>query len=190
MQNIISLQSKIFITLIFIFFLSLYVFSDETCETQNGNSNLKLRLELGSSFRIAHDNNDADGVLISSSVDIGKEFSPRTTLSLRLFPVFGYIQEGNIDDIIGFGVGGALRVYFKKNQEKGFFTEIQEVVCLHENKFERNDSNINFYSAIGIGYQFCPNWDMLLRFGHISNANIKDNNDGTNLLGFGVGYTF
>lgn len=188
MQKIISLQLIFFITLIFICSFSLYVFSDETCEAKN--CNLKLRLEMGSSFRIAHDSNDADGVLISSTVDIGKELSPRTTLSLRLLPVFGYIQEGNIEDIIGFGAGGALRIYFKKNQEKGFFTELHEVVCLNENKFEGNDSNINFYSAIGIGYQFCPNWDMLLRFGHISNANIKDDNEGTNLLGFGVGYTF
>ena len=171
MQKIISLQLNFFITLIFVFCFSLHVFSEETCEVKN--CDLKLRLELGSSFRIAHNSNDADGVLISSSVDIGKELSPRTTLSLRLLPVFGYIQEGNIEDIIGFGAGAALRIYFKKNQEKGFFTEIHEVVCIHENKFEENDSNINFYSAIGIGYQLCPNWDMLLRFGHISNADIK-----------------
>ncbi|MGC8738661.1 MAG: acyloxyacyl hydrolase [Candidatus Hydrogenedens sp.] len=188
MQKLIYLQPNIFIILILVSVFSLRVFSDETCETKS--SGLKIRLELGSSFRIAHDSNDIDGYLISSFVDIGKELSPRTNLSLRLLPVFGYIQEKNMEDIIGFGIGGALRIYFKKNQEKGFFTEIHEIVCLHENKFEGNDSNVNFYSAIGIGYQFCPNWDMLLRFGHISNAGIKDENEGTNLLGFGVGYTF
>lgn len=188
MKQVISLQVNFFITLIFVFFFSFYVLADETCGEKN--CDLKLRLEVGSSFRIDHNGNDPDGVLVSSTIDIGKELSPRTTLSLRLLPVFGYIQEGNIEDIVGFGAGGALRIYFKKNQEKGFFTEIHEVVCLHENKFEGNDSNVNFYSAIGVGYQFCPNWDMLLRFGHISNADIKDNNEGINLLGLGIGYTF
>lgn len=163
----------------------------ESCSVnQNDNCKLKLRLELGSSFRVGQKEDDVDGTMVSSTLDIGKELSPRTTLSLRILPVFGYFQEGNVEDVAGFGVGGALRIYLKKNQEKGFFTEIHEVVCLHENKFEGNDSNLNFYSAIGIGYQFCPHWDILLRFGHISNAEIKDRNEGTNLLGLGIGYTF
>lgn len=186
MGKVICLQIKIFITFILLF--SPLIFSDEVCDTNN--CKLKLRFELGSSLRVGHDGDKVDGAMVTSIFDIGKELSHRTNLSLRLLPVFGYIQEGNIEDIIGFGIGGVLRVYFKKNQERGFFAEIHEVVCIHENKFIGNDSNINFYSSAGIGYQFCPNWDLLLRFGHISNADIKNANEGVNLLGLGVGYTF
>ncbi|GEM_PF-1297097 len=190
MKIIIYLQSKNFITLILVLFFSQYVFSDENeiCETNICKT--KLRLEISPSFRVGHEGKDTDGILLSSSFDIGKELSPRTTLSLRLLPVFGYIQEGNIDNLIGLGVGGALRIYFRHNQEKGFFTEIHEVILLHENKFEGNTSNINFYSSIGLGYQFCSHWDMLLKFGHISNANIKEENEGINILGLGIGYSF
>ncbi len=194
MQMVNCLQLKIFIIFILILFYSQTVFSQQTCRTSEACESkecpLKIRLELGSSLRVGHDSEDSDGVLIFSNLDIGKELSPRTTLSLRILPVFGYIQEGNVEDVVGCGLGGAFRIYFKKNQEKGFYTELQEVVCLHENKFEGNSSNVNFYSAIGLGYQFCRDWDILLRFGHISNADIKKENEGVNLLGLGIGYTF
>ena len=188
MKKIIYLQRKIFVTFIFVLLFSHLVFSDEVCD--KNDCKLKLRFELGSSLRVGHDEDKVDGTMVTSIFDIGKELSPRTNLSLRLLPVFGYIQEGNIEDVIGFGVGGVLRIYFKKTQDKGFFAEIHEVICVHENKFLGNDSNVNFYSSAGIGYQFCANWDLLLRFGHISNADIKNENEGVNLLGLGIGYTF
>lgn len=186
-KKIIYFHVNIFIT--FILLLSQSVFSDNVCE-RNDDCKLKLRFEVGSSVRAGHERDKPDGMMFSSIFDIGKELSPRTNLSLRLLPIFGYIQEGSFEDIIGFGIGGALRIYFKEKQKKGFFTEINEVVCVHENKFVGNDSNINFYSSVGLGYQFCPNWDILLRFGHISNADLKSANEGVNLLGLGVGYTF
>lgn len=185
-QNCLHVKIIIIFTLI-VFFCQL-TFSDETCKEEP--TRLKLRLELGSSMRIGHSSDETDGVLLSSIFDVGKELSPRTTLSLRLMPFFAYIQENNVEDVAGLGVGGAFRFFFTKNQEKGFFTEIHEIVCLHEHKFEGNSSNLNFFSGIGLGYKFCPNWDMILRFGHISNANLKDDNDETNILGINVGYTF
>jgi len=188
MKKIYYLQINNFIIFIFIAFFCQSIFSDEICKEETNK--LKLRMELGSSMRVGHDSDESDGVLLSSIFDIGKDLSPKTNLSLRLMPFFGYIQENNIEDVAGFGVGGAFRFFFSENQEKGVFTEIHEILCLHEHKFEGNSSNLNFFSAIGIGYKFCPNWDMVLRIGHISNANLKDDNEGTNILGINVGYTF
>ncbi len=188
MKKVIYYKEIFLLLLVLLLFFSQLIFSDEICNTNN--CKLKLRFELGSSLRVGHDGDKVDGSMFTSIFDIGKELSPRTNLSLRLLPVFGYIQEDNAEDIFGFGIGGVLRVYLKQDQEKGFFVEVHEVVCVHENKFVGNDSNVNFYSSAGIGYQFCPNWDILLRFGHISNADIKNANEGVNLFGLGVGYTF
>ncbi|HOV34183.1 MAG TPA: acyloxyacyl hydrolase [Candidatus Hydrogenedens sp.] len=182
------LQVKIIIIFVLIIFCCQVLFSDETCKEETNK--LKLRLEFGSSMRIGHDSDETDGVLLSSIFDIGKDLSQRTNLSLRLMPFFAYIQESNIEDVAGLGIGGAFKFFFSRNQERGFFTEIHEILCLHEHKFEGNSSNLNFFSGIGLGYKFCPNWDMVLRFGHISNANLKDDNQETNILGINVGYTF
>lgn len=188
MKKVVYLQIIIIVTFILFFLVLQSINAEDKCDIND--CKLRLRLELGSSFRVGHDGDKSDGLMFSSIFDLGKEFFSRTNLSLRILPVFGYIQEGNVEDLIGFGLGGAIRIFFKKNQEKGFFTEAHEIICIHENKFEGNDSNINFYSSVGIGYQFSHNWDILLRFGHISNANIKSANEGMNLLGIGIGYVF
>lgn len=160
--------------------------SSETSEVKE-KEKLKLRFEFTTSFPV--NNDESKNPLISPNLDFYKNVSPRTTLSLRFIPLFVYFQNDD-NDVFGAGIGGSARFYFKKNCQTGLYTELHEIALFHQNNFESNTSNFNFYSAIGLGYKFDENWDLTLRFGHISNGNLKGDNGNVNLLGLGLGYSF
>lgn len=159
-------------------------------QTPTYSKKLRPRLEIGTGVRIGHNSNEADGTLISLILDFSKKTSEHSEVSIRTLPTFTYFQTKGEEDLFGFGVGIAYRVYFKESFVKSPYIELHEILSLHQNKFEGNDSNINFNSAITIGYQINDNWDLSLRFSHFSNAKLKENNDSTNLISLCTGYKF
>ncbi len=151
---------------------------------------LQPRLEIGTGVRVGQNSNEAEGTLISLILDFSKKISKHSEISIRTLPIFTYFQNKGEEDLFGFGVGIAYRIYFKECFVKSPYIELHEIAALHQNKFEDNDSNINFNSAIAIGYQINDNWDLTLRFSHFSNAKLKENNDSTNLISIHTGYKF
>ncbi|HOK08266.1 MAG TPA: acyloxyacyl hydrolase [Candidatus Hydrogenedens sp.] len=187
----INCLQKYNIILIVLFLVGISITSTTSSEEikEEQPKNLRIRLGFENMFHAGEASDKADEIFFNPTIDIEKKVSPRTALSLRCIPAFFYIQDKNIEEVFGAGVGGTIRIYIKK-EERGFFSEIHEVILFHKNKFEGNSSNINFYSSLGIGYQFNKEWDILFQLGHISNADLKENNKGTDLMGIGIGYTF
>ncbi|MCX7759456.1 MAG: acyloxyacyl hydrolase [bacterium] len=182
------LQNNYFLIII-VFILSCYeIVADEI--VKDDCNKLYIRLGIENMFHVGESMDKADESFINPVIDIGRQISNRLVLSIRYLPIFAYFQEEDKEVVFGTGAGGALRFYLNKKEKKGFFSELHEIILLHENKFENNNSNINFYSAVGIGYQFNQQWDIILRLGHISNADLKEENKGTDLLGIGCGYSF
>ena len=112
----------------------------------------------------------------------------RLTLGLRLTPLFYY--GGADEDVFGVGVGLSMRLYQKKESYSGLYGELHIDALGHANHFEANDSNLNFQSGVGVGYQFDSGWHLMLQYEHISNASLYDRNSGTNTIGLALGFRF
>jgi opacity protein-like surface antigen len=167
----------------------------------------RWRLQLNGGPALGEGGRDRDGdVMISGTVDYEFPTTPHTTLSLRGMPLFLYEQDeiadnwwrdlfkhreaAHEDTVFGAGAGLAGRIYQKADVYEGLFAEVQLLALVHSGKIEGDDSNVDFLSGIGVGYQFNSNWDALLRFEHVSNAGLGDPNSGVNALRLGVGYRF
>lgn len=160
------------------------------------------RLELSGLAGLNVGGGDSTGsFLTSTAVEYEFPCSTRCTLGLRLMPLFVYAQDtpedrfcrpARYDDssVVGGGAGLALRVYSRKGEYRGWFGEAQVNALGHEGRFNENSSNLNFLSGLGLGYKFANDWHAVLKVEHISNAQLGDDNAGTNLLGLGVGYSF
>jgi hypothetical protein len=160
------------------------------------------RLELSGLAGLDVGGSDSTGsFLTSTAVEYEFPFSARCTLGLRLMPLFVYAQDtpgdglcrhAQYDDssVVGGGAGLALRVYSRNGEYRGWFGEAQVNALGHDGQFNKNSSNLNFLSGIGVGYKFANDWHTVLRIEHISNARLGNDNAGTNLLGLGVGYSF
>lgn len=167
----------------------------------------RWRLELSGGPALQEGSRDRDGdYFVSGTVDYEIPATPHTTLSLRGMPLFVYEQDEvsydslkemlrkhespHEDTVIGAGFGLAGRVYQKADVYEGFFAELELLALGHAGKIEGDDSNIDFLSGIGVGYQFNSNWEALVRFEHISNAGLATPNSGVNAVRLGVGYRF
>jgi len=164
------------------------------------------RVELNNDFGVHQGSQDRSGdYSINGIVEYEVPATPRTTLGLRLMPLFVYTQDvendyhcfsrifhDDEDDSTvwggGLGIGG--RVYSVKDEYRGWFGEIGVTALLHSNEFNGNNSNINFISGLGVGYQFKSDWHVQLHYQHISNASLGSENSGANSLGVGFGYRF
>ena len=166
------------------------------------------RVELNNDFGVHQGSQDrSSDYSINGIVEYEVPATPRTTLGLRLMPLFVYTQDEEEDDYRffdrifhddddsgetvwggGFGLGG--RIYSVKDEYRGWFGEVGVTALLHSNEFNGNNSNINFISVFGVGYQFKADWHVQLHYQHISNASLGSENSGANSLGLGVGYRF
>jgi len=110
------------------------------------------------------------------------------TLGLRLLPALLYDQDEG-DTVFGAGVGMSTRLYLKKDY-RGLYAEAEGHMFGNIGDIEANSSNINFLIGFGVGYAFKNNWHTVLKYEHISNASIGDENAGANTIGIGIGYRF
>ena len=118
-------------------------------------------------------------------------FSSHLTLGLRTLPLFVYEQEERGEDTVwGGGVGLGLRLYSVADECRGWFAEAGAHALGHKHRFAGNSSNINFLTGLGVGYKCKEGWHSVLRWEHISNANLGDHNSGVNVLSLGIGYAF
>lgn len=142
-------------------------------------------------------------LMLNGSVEYEFPIAQRTTLGLRMLPLFVYDQDDDYksflgikydredDDTVWGGGGGlAFRFYSRKGEYRGFFGEIEAMVLGHSNEFQGNSSNVNFQTGAGLGYKFENNLSMVVKFNHISNAGLGDENQGVNTVGLGLGYSF
>jgi len=164
------------------------------------------RIELSGGGGLDAGSRDRSGdVQITGTLDWEFPATKRTTLALRLLPLFVYTQDNedrgffeemfsdepeDDDTVYGGGLGFAYRIYQKKEEYRGVFFELHGFALGHINRFEGNGSNFNFLTGIGAGYQFRKDWHLILKAQHISNASLDSDNDGANSVSLGVGYRF
>lgn len=167
----------------------------------------KWRLELNTNFGVHQGSRDRSGDFsLIGLVDYEVPANARMTLSLRLMPLFVYTQDGgedgdwlgdlfhnndrNDDTVWGAGVGVVGRIYQKKDVYEGWYGEAGVTAMFHNNEFVGNNSNLNFLTTLGVGYQFKNDWHLQLHYQHISNGSLGSRNSGANTLGIGLGYRF
>ncbi len=167
----------------------------------------RWRLELNNDFGVHQGSQDRSGdYSINGIVEYEVPATPRTTLGLRMMPLFVYSQDGEDDyrrfrkifdddgdggdTVWGGGFGLAGRVYQVKEEYRGWYGEASVSALLHSNEFNGNNSNLNFVTGLGVGYQFKSDWHVQLHYQHISNASLGTKNSGANSLGIGLGYRF
>ncbi|MBX3178927.1 MAG: acyloxyacyl hydrolase [Candidatus Hydrogenedentes bacterium] len=168
----------------------------------------RWRLELNNDFGVHQGSRDRSG---DYSLNVVAEYevpaTSRTTLGLRLLPLFVYTQDEHRDrdlfqrwfgdndhedgdTVWGGGIGLSGRIYQVKDEYRGWFAEAGITALVHAGKFNGNNSNLNFLSNIGVGYAFKSDWHVQVHYQHISNASLGSHNSGANALGIGVGFKF
>lgn len=152
----------------------------------------RWRLELSGGYGVdSGGERRQDDLLLLGSLDYEFPVTRRTSLGLRLLPLFVYDQDEHGEDTVwGGGVGLACRIYQHAEEYRGFFGELAANALGHSGRFAGNDSNINFLSSAGLGYQFQSDWHVVLRYQHISNAGLGDENAGANAVVLGLGFSF
>ncbi len=150
------------------------------------------RLELSGGSGIHSGSSDRGGdYSLKGMVEYETPFSSRCTLGLRLLPAFFYEQDERGEETVwGVGAGLGLRIYSVAEEYRGWFAEAGVHALGHKHRIEGNSSNINFLTGAGVGYKCKAGWHTVLRWEHISNAHLGNDNSGANLLTLGVGYTF
>ncbi len=165
------------------------------------------RLELNSDFGVHQGSKDRSGDFgVIGFVDYEVPATSRATLGLRLMPLFVYTQDeeqdhhrfrdwfhdkdNNDDTVWGAGLGLVGRIYQVKDEYRGWYGEVGVTALVHDNEFAGNNSNLNFLSTFGVGYQFKSDWHVQAHYQHISNASLGSRNSGANTLGIGIGYRF
>lgn len=150
------------------------------------------RIELSGGPGSTLGGNDRSGdFFIKGVVEYEIPTTPHLALGLRLLPFFVYEQNERHEDTVwgaGAGVGG--RLYSVKNEYRGLFAEVNVHALGHKNQIADNDSNINFLTGAGVGYKFQGGWHSVLKWEHISNANLSGKNTGADVITLGIGYTF
>ncbi|MCP4639757.1 MAG: acyloxyacyl hydrolase [bacterium] len=115
----------------------------------------------------------------------------RITTGIRVYPLFIYHQSDPSETIAGAGFGIANRIYLKPGAYDGWYGEIAANPIFHYPKIEGTSTSFNFLIEAGIGYRFPDkNWNIALKWHHISNAGFGSRNKGVNGAGLSVGYRF
>jgi hypothetical protein len=155
-----------------------------------GDGSWQLELSGGPGTKLGSSDRTGD-LLFKGTVEYEIPATKHLTLGLRLLPLFVLEQDGASDDTVygaGAGLGG--RLYCKASEYKGFFAEANVHALGHKNRIAGNSSNINFLTGLGVGYKFQQGWHTVLRWEHISNANLGEENAGMDAVTLGVGFTF
>ena len=158
----------------------------------------KWRLELSGLTGIHSGSADRGGDWTTTgAVEYEFPATSRVTLGLRVLPLFLYDSDGddekhgdNSDTVWGGGVGLAGRVYTKAEEYRGFFAEGTANALGHDGKIEGNSANLNFLLSVGAGYQWKCGLNAAVRYEHISNAGLGQENAGANSVGLALGYRF
>ena len=150
----------------------------------------RWRLEFSGAPGIHSGTTDRQGnILATGSLEYEFPATSRTTLGLRLLPLFLYEQD-DADTVAGAGFGLSGRLYQHAEEYRGWFGELEVSALGHDGKIEGNSANLNFLTGVGVGYKFKSNWHAAIRYEHISNAGLAENNAGANSVGLAVGFTF
>jgi hypothetical protein len=135
-----------------------------------------------------------DDTYFSGSIEYQWPIHEHATLGIRSYPLLAYLQDRNdkkqSDTVYAYGGGLALRLYQKKNEQKGFFGEIGSSLMRNDPLYRDNASHLNFLSEVGIGYKFDSGKHIALKYQHISNAGMERPNAGINGIALSVGFTF
>ena len=152
----------------------------------------KWQLELSGNIGTDSGGSDRSGdYMLRTMVEYEVPFSSHFTLGLRALPLFVYEQDERCEETVwGAGAGLGLRLYSVPDEYRGWFAEAGAHVLGHKHQIADNDSNINFLTGIGVGYKCKAGWHSVLRFEHISNANLSEDNSGVNMLSLGIGFRF
>lgn len=130
-------------------------------------------------------------ILLTGFVEYELPVQTRTTVGFRFMPLFIYTQdEPETETVWGGGIGLAARFYPFSTTYRRWYGEVEGHLLGHRHKLEGNSSNIDFLIGAGIGYRFSNNWHGIVKFEHISNAGLGDQNIGANTLSGGIGYSF
>lgn len=153
------------------------------------------RLELTTGFGIDSGKRDrTSNLLLTGSVEYEVPMSTHCTLGFRILPLFLYDQQNDgaedADTLWGAGVGLAARYYQVADEQRGWYGELQGNLLGHSGKLTGNSASANFLIGAGVGYEFKNSWHAILKYEHISNAGLSENNSGANSIGLGVGYRF
>ncbi len=143
---------------------------------------IAVGLKLHPFFAYTQDENGIDDLFDGGFVDRVKEID---------FDDFDLDADEDSDDTVwgaGFGLGA--RIYQVKNEQRGLFLDLGVSALFHDGEFNGNNSNINFMSGIGVGYQFKFGLNTVVHLDHISNAGLGDENSGANVIGVGLGFRF
>jgi hypothetical protein len=113
------------------------------------------------------------------------------TVGPRTMP-FMYWNENRDGDsnIFAFGLGVALRGYFKPDEYRGFYGEAGAMIIAQSAEFAGNTGHFNSMEEIGAGFLFNSNWSIAVKAGHISNAELAYRNAGVNWASLSLGYSF
>jgi hypothetical protein len=154
------------------------------------------RLELAGAPQASGNPIDRDeDYYLMGSAEYEFEVFRRSTLALRLMPLFYYDEDkdegGGEGPIFGAGVGLKYRMYATSETRAGLFIELGISAIGHESQFEGNSKHFNFLSEGGIGYQFqTVPWNLGVRYTHISNAALGDENKEVAGIAIALGYRF
>lgn len=186
-------------------------------EAEGAFSEGRWRLEVSAHSGLSVGNFDRSGDLMAlTTVEYEIPLSGHVTAGLKLHPVFTYEQdELDVDDLFdadvleavrklefdfsrdvggdsvwGAGIGAGVRIYQVKTEHRGLFLDLGVSALFHEGQLNRDSSNVDFLSGVGVGYQFNFGLNAKLSYSHVSNAGLGDENAGSNLLGIGLGFRF
>lgn len=177
----------------------------------------KWRLEISAHSGLDIGADRSGDVLLLSTVEYEIPLSGHVALGLKLHPLFTYEQdELDIDHFLGGGVRSALRdlefdfdapdrggdsvwgggiglgvrIYQVKTERRGLFLDLGVSALAHTGELNKDDSNLDFKSGVGLGYQFAFGLNTQVRFDHLSNASLGNENAGSNMVGLGLGFRF
>lgn len=151
----------------------------------------QFELGGGAGLDAGSDRDRHGDILLTGFAEYELPVQPHATLGFRLMPLFIYTQEKpETETVWGGGVGLAARFYPFSTTYHRWYGEVEGHLLGHRHKLEGNSSNIDFLIGAGIGYRFTNNWHGIVKFEHISNAGLGDQNAGANTMSGGIGYSF
>ncbi|MEJ2033290.1 MAG: acyloxyacyl hydrolase [Deltaproteobacteria bacterium] len=150
------------------------------------------QFELGGGAGLDVFSRDRTGdILFTGFLEYELPVYSRVTLGFRLMPLFVYYQdEPGQETVWGGGIGLAARFYPFSASYHGLYGEAEGHLLGNRHQIEGNSSNINFLIGAGIGYRLACDWFGIVKFEHISNAGLGDQNSGANTVSAGIGYSF
>lgn len=152
----------------------------------------RLRVEADVANTIDTDAKSYDGDLYGTvCLEYEWPLFARVGLGIQGYPLFAYRADIDHDTIYGLAAGLALRVYQHKGSLSGLYAEAGTAALVTNKRFAASDSDLNFLSQLGVGYQFkMVGLNLSLKYQHLSNAGISDYNPGVDAVAVGVGYRF